>query len=84
MRVRARAAFVEALGNAHRWLDELTHSDRTTLEQIEEEVIGAGRREGELLQTKKDGSHPLTVSPMLAEKMRDDNRTEQERIGEAK
>jgi site-specific DNA recombinase len=34
MRVRARAAFVEALGNAHRWLDELTHSDRTTLETL--------------------------------------------------
>jgi hypothetical protein len=34
MRVRARAAFVEALGNAHRWLDELTHSDRTTLEAL--------------------------------------------------
>jgi site-specific DNA recombinase len=31
MRVRARAVFVEALGDAHRWLDELTrHPDRTT------------------------------------------------------
>jgi site-specific DNA recombinase len=34
MRVRARAFFVEALGNAHRWLDELTHSDRITLETL--------------------------------------------------
>jgi site-specific DNA recombinase len=31
MRVRDRVVFVEALGDAHRWLDELTrHSDRTT------------------------------------------------------
>jgi len=31
MRVRARAVFAEALGDAHRWLDELTrHTDQTT------------------------------------------------------
>jgi hypothetical protein len=31
MRVRARAVFVEALGDAHRWLDELTrNADQTT------------------------------------------------------
>jgi hypothetical protein len=31
MRVRARAVFVEALGDAHRWLDELMrHPDQTT------------------------------------------------------
>jgi hypothetical protein len=34
MRVRARAVVFEALGNAHRWLDELTRSDRTTLERL--------------------------------------------------
>jgi len=32
------------------------------LEQIEEEVIGAGRWEGELVQTKKDGSQVVVAS----------------------
>jgi hypothetical protein len=34
MRVRARAVFVEALGDAHRWLDELTHNSAQTLETL--------------------------------------------------
>ena len=34
MRVRARAVFVEALGNAHRWLDELTHDAGQTIEKL--------------------------------------------------
>jgi DNA invertase Pin-like site-specific DNA recombinase len=34
MRARARAVFVEALGDAHRWLDELTHNSAQTLETL--------------------------------------------------
>jgi hypothetical protein len=34
MRARARAVFVEALGDAHRWLDELTRDSAQTLETL--------------------------------------------------
>jgi site-specific DNA recombinase len=34
MRVKARAVFVEALGNAHRWLDELTHDANQSSEKL--------------------------------------------------
>jgi PAS domain S-box-containing protein len=44
-----------------------------SLEQIQEEVIGAGRWEGELLQTKKDGSQ-VVVSSRLS--LQNDERNE--------
>jgi site-specific DNA recombinase len=34
MRVEARAAFKQALGDAHRWLDELTHDSESTVEKL--------------------------------------------------
>jgi site-specific DNA recombinase len=34
MRVKARAVFVEALGNAHRWLNELTHDANESIEKL--------------------------------------------------
>jgi site-specific DNA recombinase len=50
MRVRARAVFVEALGNAHRWLDELTHDAGQSIERL------AGR------EGKTERSIRMTVS----------------------
>ena len=34
MRVKARVVFVEALRNAHRWLDELTRDSDQTVESL--------------------------------------------------
>ena len=43
-------------------LELLTTIFQVPLEQIEEEVIGAGRWEGELIQSKKDGSQVVVAS----------------------
>src|SRR5882757_928794 len=43
-------------------LELLKRIFQVPLEQIEEEVIGAGRWEGELVQTKKDGSQVVVAS----------------------
>ena len=43
-------------------LELLKTISEVPLEQIEEEVIGAGRWEGELVQTRKDGSQVIVAS----------------------